>query len=113
MTALVVLLLIATPQQTERVRALERKLMAPCCYQTTLAEHHSEAANEMKAEIAALVTEGRTDREIVEVYKQRYGARILAEPEGATGVWLKTVPLAAVLVGLALVVFVIHRWLSG
>ncbi|MEZ5356018.1 MAG: cytochrome c-type biogenesis protein [Bryobacteraceae bacterium] len=93
-----------------RIRRLEHKLMAPCCYQTTLDEHHSDAANEMKAEIAAWVAEGKSDREIIETYKVRYGSRILAEPEGATGAWLRVIPVIALLAGLCAVVLLIRRW---
>ena len=38
----------------------------------------------MKAEIREMVASGKTDREILELYKLRYGRRILTEPEGAT-----------------------------
>ncbi len=95
-----------------RIRALEEKLMAPCCYQTTLAEHHSEPAMQMKAEIAASVAQGKSDREIIDAYKEQYGARILAEPEGKVGVWLIAIPVLVSLLGLAAVVLLIGRWRS-
>lgn len=110
MILLIALLLVSGSAEADRVRGLERKLMAPCCYQTTLAEHHSEAAKEMKTEIAALVSAGKSDGEIVELYKERYGPRILAEPEGAAGVWLRALPVVVLLVGFGAVVLVIRRW---
>lgn len=62
---------------------LHRELLAPCCYRETLDHHMSDAASAMKAEICEMVANGKTEHEIVELYKSRYGLRILAEPEGA------------------------------
>ncbi len=63
----------------------------------------------MKAEIARWVDEGKSDREIVEAYKQRYGARVLVEPEGSQGWWMQVVPWAVLLLGLAFTVRLMRR----
>ena len=96
-------------QGRDRIRALQEKLIAPCCWSESVAMHRSEIAAEMRAEIARMVQEGRTDREILDFYKARYGARILMEPEGQLRLWAYTIPAVATAAGLALVVWMIRR----
>jgi cytochrome c-type biogenesis protein CcmH/NrfF len=75
-----------------RARRLEESLIAPCCWKEPLAQHLSPAAQEMKAEVAQWILEGRTDREIVDAYKAQYGERILTEPEGGRWWWVNVIP---------------------
>jgi cytochrome c-type biogenesis protein CcmH/NrfF len=63
----------------------------------------------MRAEIAQWVAEGKTDREIIDTYKQRYGARVLVEPEGARWWWMHVVPWVVLLAGLALTIGLMRR----
>ncbi|MEJ5368537.1 MAG: cytochrome c-type biogenesis protein [Bryobacteraceae bacterium] len=93
----------------DRARALQEKLIAPCCWSESVAMHRSEIAAEMRAEIARMVQEGRSDREILDFYKAKYGTRILMEPEGQLRLWAYTIPIVAVVIGLALVVWLIRR----
>jgi cytochrome c-type biogenesis protein CcmH len=89
---------------------LQGELLAPCCYRQTLDHHMSDAATAMKAQIREMVANGKTEREIVELYKSRYGPRILAEPEGATW-WIGTLtPLAVLAIGAVLVIRKIAKW---
>lgn len=110
-------LLAAGPQpalsgeQRARIESLESSLLAPCCYSEPVSRHRSDVAVQMKAEIAELVAEGKTDREILDLYKQRYGARVLMEPEGARWWWTNIVPAVVLALGFAFVVFVMKRWL--
>lgn len=92
----------------ERIQKLEQALLAPCCYAEPVARHNSEAAAKMRAEIAAWVGEGKSDAEIVDVYKQRYGLRVLAEPDGARFWWLSLIPWLAFAAGIVVVVLVIR-----
>jgi cytochrome c-type biogenesis protein CcmH len=96
-------------QASGRIRALQEKLIAPCCWSESVAAHRSEVAAEMRAEIARMVHDGRTDREILDFYKAKYGTRILMEPEGQLRVWAYTIPIVASILGLALVVWIIRR----
>ncbi len=70
-------------RQRARIEALEGKLFAPCCYAEPVSRHGSDAALQMRKDIARLAAEGRSDGEIVHLYVERYGGRILIEPEGA------------------------------
>jgi cytochrome c-type biogenesis protein CcmH/NrfF len=98
-----------SPEQ--RIRHLEQILLAPCCYSEPVAVHRSETATEMKLEIARFVKEGKSDREIIEYYKQQYGARVLIEPEGELRFWVYLLPPLAAALGLAFVIYAIRRML--
>lgn len=98
-------------QTKDRIRSLQEKLVAPCCWSESVASHRSEIAAEMRAEISRMVAEGKSDREIFDYYKAKYGARILMEPEGRLRVWAYTIPVAASIAGLAFVIWIIRRML--
>jgi cytochrome c-type biogenesis protein CcmH len=110
LTLAAVLLFAQTPE--ERIRHLEQILLAPCCYSEPVAVHRSETATEMKVEIARFVREGKSDREIIDYYKQRYGARVLIEPEGELRFWVYVLPPVAAALGLAFVILAIRKMLS-
>jgi cytochrome c-type biogenesis protein CcmH/NrfF len=63
----------------------------------------------MKAEIRAWVTEGKTDREILDTYIQRYGKRVLVEPEGAAWWWMHVIPWVFLAAGLGLLIPILRR----
>jgi cytochrome c-type biogenesis protein CcmH/NrfF len=72
-----------TAEQRARIHKLENSLLAPCCYSEVVARHNSEVAVKMQIEIAAWVTGGQSDQEILDAYKKRYGLRVLRERDGA------------------------------
>jgi cytochrome c-type biogenesis protein CcmH len=105
--------LAAAPDSSGRAalsKQIEHKLMAPCCWSESVAKHISPASTEMKKQIAAMVDEGKTEREIIEHFKRQYGARILVEPEGLTGRVLTVVPLAMLALGATFTVLIIRKW---
>ncbi len=61
-------------------RELEYEIMAPCCYGSPVGDHESEAAQQVKVQIAQLLAEGKTKEEILDMYVAIYGERILARP---------------------------------
>ena len=95
------------PSQSDaaRIKKLEDSLLSPCCYGEPVSRHMSEIAFKIRKEIEEKVRVGRSDREILDYYKQLYGERILLEPEGAKRTALYSVPILLSLAGLALVVF--------
>ncbi len=99
------------PDQQERIRHLQLALLAPCCYSEAVLRHNSEVSMKMRAEIAAWVAEGRSDREILDTYKQRYGTRVLVEPEGSAWWWEHVVPLIALALGAVIVMLVLRHWI--
>jgi len=69
-----------TAEQEATARRVEEKLMAPCCFGSTVATHHSPAADAIRNEVRSLVAQGRSEQEILDQYLDRYGERILALP---------------------------------
>ena len=81
----------AASEAEARALALEKKLMAPCCWQGTLEFHHSELADTLHAEIRMRLRLGESAASIEESLVARFGARLLAVPspgllEGTAGV---------------------------
>jgi cytochrome c-type biogenesis protein CcmH len=88
------LLSAAEPQELEaHARALEARLMAPCCYSQTVDVHDSDAARQVRAELRHWLREGLGEQEVLDRFVERYGARILAVPP-ASGFnrWLYWLP---------------------
>jgi cytochrome c-type biogenesis protein CcmH len=108
-----VLLILITGDPTEqqaRISRLENSLLAPCCYQETLARHMSETAVAMRAELRAMVAQGKSDRQILDHYKRRYGKRVLVEPEGTAWWIMGVVPVLVVILGVWFVIHILRRW---
>ena len=99
-------------QTKDRIRSLQEKLIAPCCWTESIVSHRSEIATEMRAEINRMVAEGKSDREILDYYKAKYGPRILMEPEGGLRMWAYAIPVVAGVAGLILVIWLIRRMLA-
>jgi cytochrome c-type biogenesis protein CcmH len=94
-----------------RVLKLESSLLAPCCWAEPVSTHRSEVALQMREEIAGFVNQGKTDQEVLDYYKQKYGLRILVEPEGALWWWMHVVPFVVLGIGAVVVVLLMKRWL--
>lgn len=88
---------------------IQNRFIAPCCWSQSVAMHDSPVAREMRDEIVKLVSEGKTEEEIVDFYVTRYGERILRLPRGKAWIWLNAVPIGALSVGAAGVVLFLAR----
>jgi len=95
--------------QPDRVLKLEKSLLAPCCWNEPVATHRSEVSLNMRAEIARMVAEGQTDQQILDHYKQQYGARILVEPEGSRWWWMHLIPVVVIVLGVFAMLLFIRR----
>lgn len=93
-----------------RVEALERVLLAPCCYKEPISRHHSEVATKMKLEVAESVAEGKSDEEILNAYRERYGARVVVPPEPDPSPWIRGIPWLAAAAGGVVVAWILARW---
>jgi cytochrome c-type biogenesis protein CcmH len=102
-----------TPEQEKKARNLEGKLIAPCCWTQTVADHSSEASDQIKAEIRMLVVQGSPDKEIVNNFVDRYGEKILAAP-AAKGFNLTAyvLPFLGLVLAGVILVFAALRWRS-
>ncbi len=84
--------------------------MAPCCFGSTVATHHSPAADAIRNDVRSLAAQGATEQEILDQFLDRYGERILAEPV-AHGFNLLAywIPVVGLLCGTAVVVLWLRR----
>jgi cytochrome c-type biogenesis protein CcmH len=106
----VVALATATRPAPDRVQELSERLRCPVCKSVSIAESPSDTATAMRQVVAEQVAAGRTDREIVDFFRARYGDWVLLDPpiRGSTlPLWL--VPLAAAALGAALVLARVRR----
>jgi len=94
--------------QTAQIQKVEKRLLAPCCYTQSIAEHGSDIAVQMRGEVAEMVASGESESEIVEHYRGIYGDRILIVPDGMTGRILFSLPVAIAALA-CLVLFVCFR----
>ena len=94
----------------ERAQQLDRQLIAPCCWTSTLNEHFSPESEEMKMEIRQRLAQGQNEAEILGYFEQKYGERVLSEPK-ATGfnlaVWF--FPIVALTLGGFLLMYVLRK----
>ncbi|MFB0517480.1 MAG: cytochrome c-type biogenesis protein CcmH [Candidatus Neomarinimicrobiota bacterium] len=91
-------------------RELEYEIMAPCCYGSPVGDHDSEAARQVKAQIARLLAEGKTKEEILDIYVAIYGEQILARPRPqGFNLLAYIMPAAILLLGGLLLVYFISR----
>ncbi len=64
----------------------------------------------MKLEIARWVGEGKSDGEILNIYRARYGDRVVTTPEKDPAAWVQAFPWLAGLAGAALVAGLLRKW---
>lgn len=95
----------------EGERAIEGRLLAPCCWTQTLDVHESPLADELRGEIRARLRRGESSASIESDMVVRYGERVRAVPKNRDT--RSTVPVFVGLGMLASVVglvFVVRRW---
>jgi cytochrome c-type biogenesis protein CcmH len=61
-------------------REIETMLMAPCCWSQPVSQHQSQASEEVKQQIRALLASGKNRQEVLNAFVAQYGQRILVEP---------------------------------
>jgi cytochrome c-type biogenesis protein CcmH len=93
------------------VNRVAKKLYCPVCPNTPLDVCETQACNDWRDEIRAQLSAGWSDEQVTAYFVERYGERVLAEPErgGFTSlVWI--LPVVAVVAGLAIVIQVLRSW---
>jgi cytochrome c-type biogenesis protein CcmH/NrfF len=69
----------------------------------------SGEAAEMRNQVTQMVTDGMTEQQIIDHYKEIYGEKILTVPDGLTGEMAYTFPVVASLLGLVMLsLFIRH-----
>lgn len=115
--ALLALLLAAVPVATTHAAqpqttlpAIEQQVMCVVC-RTPLAVANGPQADAERRQIRELIAAGKSQQQIKDALVAQYGARVLALPDDSgfnLAVYL--VPIAAVLLALALLAFALPRW---
>lgn len=87
LAALLPMLAVAAPREpaTEEARALERRLLAPCCYRETLDVHESPSAAALRDEIRGRLRAGEAAQAVEASLVRRHGPKIRATLPGQTG----------------------------
>ncbi|MEW6297263.1 MAG: cytochrome c-type biogenesis protein CcmH [Thermodesulfobacteriota bacterium] len=98
-------------EQERLAQRIEGKLIAPCCFAQTVANHYSDVAEQIKKQIRRRLAQGATEEEIINEYVRVYGERILAEPQ-ARGFNLLAylLPPLAIVGGLGSVCLFLRQW---
>ena len=68
------------PALEAEARRIETEVIAPCCWSQQVSVHQSPAADQMRADIRAMLGQGRSHDEVLEAFVAEYGERILAVP---------------------------------
>ncbi len=108
--------LLGAGDESARVNDLGHRMMCACgCNQILLECNHvgCSYSDRMRAELVAAVDRGDNDDLTLQSFVQKYGPTVLAAPTKAgfdRVAWI--MPYAALLLGLALVTFIVRAWRS-
>ena len=97
------------PELEARLKKLETELRCLVCQNQTLAESPAGLAGDLRREVRLLAESGKSDSEIKEHLKARYGDFVLYRPALGTRTWLLWFGPFVLLAGGAMVVVVIAR----
>jgi cytochrome c-type biogenesis protein CcmH len=101
----------APSRATDAERALQGRLMAPCCWTQTLDVHESEISTQLRAEIHDRLARGDAADAIEDDFARRFGEKIRAVPKGQDP--FRRVPLvvgAAMIASAIGLVWAMRRW---
>lgn len=95
----------------KRARGIADQLRCPVCRGIPISESPAELAQDMMSIIQQKLNEGKTDREILAFFEDRYGEWILLnpKPEGINlVVWV--LPIGLFLAGVFFITFKVLQW---
>lgn len=101
---------LSDKQQDERARALYREVRCVVCQNESIADSGADIAADMRRDIRAHISEGKSDSDIRDILRARYGDYVLFRPRFslATGL-LWGLPVAVFLAGGAIFVLMGRR----
>lgn len=98
------------PALQERYRDLTHELRCMQCQNQSIADSPVGLAGDLRREVRELLLAGKTDAEIRNHMRERYGDFILFRPQfSSRNAWLWLTPLLLLLIGLGAAVRVIRR----
>jgi cytochrome c-type biogenesis protein CcmH len=103
-------LLLGESGERDRASALEQRLRCPVCKSVSIDESQSPTAVAMRQVVAEQIAAGRSDAEIIDFFRARYGDWVLLDPpaRGTTALlWL--LPVGVMLIGVAVLLTRAYR----
>ena len=100
-----------TPPTDDEVNAVARQLYCPVCESTPLDVCPTEACKDWREQIRVMLSEGKSEEEILKYFEAQYGARVLAEPPKKGFYWLiYLLPPAIILLGAVILLRSMKQW---
>jgi cytochrome c-type biogenesis protein CcmH len=100
-----------TPPTDDEVNAIAHKLYCPVCENTPLDVCPTDACKDWRELIRTMLADGKTESEILQHFKDQYGARVLAEPPKEGFYWLiYLLPPAIILAGAVVLFRALKEW---
>lgn len=96
-----------TPTDDE-VNKIAKKLFCPVCENTPLDVCPTEACRQWREQIRQMLSEGRTEEEIIDYFAVTYGERAAGDPRDKVKAYL--IPAAAILAGTFLLIRALQMW---
>jgi cytochrome c-type biogenesis protein CcmH len=94
-----------------RAERLDNELACPVCVGESVADSNAPESRAIRADIVRRIRAGRRDSEIRDAYVGIYGEHILLTPSnGGIGIVAWGVPIVALVLGAAGIVFAVRRW---
>jgi cytochrome c-type biogenesis protein CcmH len=90
------------------VNKVAKKLFCPVCESTPLDVCPTEACRQWREQIRTMLSEGKTEKEIVDYFVITYGERVAADPRDKVEAYL--VPVLLILASAALLVRALKVW---
>ncbi len=94
----------------QRFRVLIEQLRCPKCQNQSISDSDADIAQDMRAQVATMIRDGRSDDEIVGYFTQRYGDFVNYKPPlSPQTIILWAGPAVVFVIGLLLVIMQIRR----
>lgn len=103
--------LLGRSGRPDRAYSLEQRLRCPVCKSVSIAESPSDTATGMRQIVQTQVRAGRSDQQILDYFRARYGDWILLDPPAAGATLPLWLLVAAALAAAAAVLWLLaRRW---
>ena len=93
-----------------RFQALSKELRCPKCQNQNLADSNSTVASALRLDLYNLLTQGRSDAEIIDLMVGRYGEFVLYRPRVSSITYILWFgPVLLILIGLIVVIIILRK----
>jgi cytochrome c-type biogenesis protein CcmH len=101
----------STPPTDDEVNAIAKQLYCPVCENTPLDVCPTEACRDWREHIRLMLSEGKTEDEILQYFVDQYGDRVLSAPPATGFNWLiYLLPPIIILIGAVLLFRSFKEW---